>query len=282
MLIAISLNSCAPTDTKVPEKVEAMLTKDVTTQELEYLLPSPADVLEMVYDLGLTFSVNHVAPLRNPHDFILYRNQALNFGVYLTDFSGLLLFEKYAESLKYLTQIQGMAIQIGAEKYFDDYFFNSILTNLNKSDTLKTLAVEQSALFINKMESIGNKDLVLLISTGAMVEVLYISSNIFNERHINNNTLTAIANFDLLFDTFYLNYLQSRPDDPGLQVLTSNLQDIRNALKSMNIIRTSNPVLENGNVVISSKISHEVTSLKLSVLKKLIAKTRNKLINQEL
>jgi hypothetical protein len=132
------------------------------------------------------------------------------------------------------------------------------------------------------MESIGNKDLVLLISTGAMVEVLYISSNIFNERHINNNTLTAIANFDLLFDTFYLNYLQSRPDDPGLQVLTSNLQDIRNALKSMNIIRTSNPVLENGNVVISSKISHEVTSLKLSVLKKLIAKTRNKLINQEL
>jgi hypothetical protein len=281
MLILFAIQGCVSTGDKVKEKGSEKPTKEITSQELEYLLPSPGEILDMVHDLGLSYDIKLLSPIKDPNGFVLFRNQALNFGVYLTDFSYLLLFEKYSESFNYLSQIQEMALLIGVEKYFDEDFFNSILSNLNQPDTLKSLAIDQTTLFYNRMESIGNKDLVLLITTGAMIEVIFLASNLFQEGHINDNTLTTVLNFDVLFDVFYLHFLTSKPDDPSLIKLSNDLQLMRKIFKSMNIKHTSTAVNENGKIIISTDINHEITNKKVGELKALTSIIRNKLINQK-
>ena len=281
MLILFAFFGCVSTGDKVKEEVVERPAKEITSQELEYLLPSPGEILDMVHGLGLSYDIKLLSPLKEPNGFVLFRNQALNFGVYLTDFSYLLLFEKHSESLNYLFQIQKMSSLIGVEKYFDDNFFNSILSNLNQPDTLKSMAIDQTALFFNRMESIGNKDLVLLVTTGAMIEVIFLASNIFQEEHINDNTLTAIQNFDVLFDVFYLHYLTTRPGDPALIKLSTDLQQMRSIFKSMNIKHTSTVVKENGKISISKTINHEITKKKVGELKVFASSIRNKLINQK-
>jgi hypothetical protein len=281
-LTLFALNSCIPTGDKVKDLEGTEDSgNEITVKEIEYLLPSPGEVLDIVRDLGLNFDIGLVAPLIKPSDFILYRNQALNFGCYLTDFSYLLLFEKHSESLNYLTRIQEMAKLLGIEMYFDNDFFNGILSNLNRPDTLKSVAINQTALFFNRMESIGNKDLVLLITTGALVEVIFITSNILEEKHINDNTVRTMANLAVVFDAFYLHFLTSKPNDTALQTLSDDLQKIRNTFKSMTINNTSTVIKQNGKLEISSKIDHQITNEKVAVLKALIRQVRSKMVNQE-
>ena len=253
----------------------------LTSEQLEYLVPSPGEVLSIIQDLGLSFKMEAVSPLKNPAEFPLFRNQALNFGVYMTDFSYMLLFEKQPESIKYLYQIQDMSVLLGINDYFNDDFFNTILANLNQPDSLKKLALNQTALFFNKMESLGNNELSLLISTGAMVEVIYLSSDILNEKNITDNTLSAVSNLAILFDSFHLHYTTSAPKDNPNEPLTNDLNEIRSIFRSMSIRQTSNAIRKDGKLIISNETQSEITDFNINKLKVIISKVRTKIANQE-
>lgn len=257
------------------------LTDSLTSEQLEYLVPSPGEVFGMVEDLGLTFNMAIVSPLKNVSEFPLYRSQALNFGAYLTDFSYLLVFEKQSESIKYLYQIQDMSVLLGVTEFFDDEFFNSLLANLNHPDSLKGLALNQTALFFNKMERLGNNELALLVSTGAMIEAIYLSSQIINEASIDDNTISAISNLAILFDSFFLHYTATNSIDNQNVELTNDLTEIRNIFTSMTIVQTSNSIRKEGKIIISNETQSEISSKNIKTFKTMIGKVRDKIVNQE-
>ena len=268
---------------KGEQKTEASAETDtiITSEQLEYILPSPGEVLSIIHDLGLEFKMELINPLKTASEFALFRNQALNFGCYLTDFSYLLLFDRQPESIKYLYQIQEMSTLLGIEHYFDNNFFNSIISNLNEPDTLKELALDQSALFLNRMEQIGNKDLTLLITTGAMVEVIYLTVETIQDDYINDNTIEVITNLAIFYDTFLLHYSLSSPSNGSIQKITTDLQEIRNVFTSMSIKQTSNAIRKEGKLVISSEVKHNINDYNLSKLKILVKQVRSNIVNQK-
>lgn len=276
----IMITSCK-SPTEKTEGLSEPLQDTLTSKQLEYILPSPAEVLSMTQDLGLKFDMNLLNPIKSTMEFTLFRNQALNLGVYISDFSYLLLFEKQPESIKYLYHIQDMSTLLGVQEYFNDEFFNNILSNLNKPDTLKELALDQTALFFNRMEKVGNKDLALLVTTGAMIEVVFLSSEIINENLIDDNTISAVTNLAILFDNFHLHYTVSNYNKESNEKLSNDLKEIRNIFTSMSIKQTSNAIRKDGKLIVTSESQNDITTFNINKLKVMVGKVRAKIVNQE-
>jgi hypothetical protein len=280
--LAIIVISCvSPKEQKVEDETSTQIDSTISIMAMEYLIPSPSEVLGMIQDMGLDFNMKLVNPLRSPSEFMLFKNQALNLGCYLTDFSYLLLFDKHPESIKYLYHIQEMSVLLGIENHFNDDFFNSILSNLNQPDTVKELALDQSAQFLKKMESTGRKDLALLVTTGAMIEVIYLSSEILKENQITDNLVSTISNLAIVFDNFYLHYSSAITPDESMIKLTTDLQEIRNVFTSMSIQQTSSTIRKEGKIIVSTRSQNELSDYNISKLKAIISKVRSNIINQE-
>ncbi|MDY0253517.1 MAG: hypothetical protein RBR30_03820 [Tenuifilaceae bacterium] len=260
------------------EQSEADSTQYV--QELEYLLPSPAEFFSVIDEIGLEYNSQLIRPIESITSFLLYRNQALNFGVYLTDFSYLLLFDKQSEAIIYLYQIQEMAQLLDIESYFDDEFFNKLLASLNEPDTIRSISIEQSAAFFNRMDAIGNKDLVILISSGSILETMYIALNAVDERMITDNTITTIIDLAYIFDSFYLNYITTQPKGDEITPLSEDLLELRKIFNSMAISQVSKAIRKDGNLVLTSEVTHEVNEYNVRKMKVMVNTIREKIVNQ--
>ncbi len=253
----------------------------LSIEQIMPLLPSPGELLDVVHNTGMAYQEELINPIINPSNFVLYRNQALNFGVYLTDFSYLLLFEKQTESIKYLYHIQEMAQMLGVENYFNDEFFNSILENLSNPDSLKTLSLQQSTLFFNKMNSIGNKDLAFLISTGSIIEGMYIASKAIDEKQLGEEVFNRTIDLSYLFDTYYLHFTLSRPNEPAFEKLAEDIQELRAIFTSMTIAQTSRAIRSEGEIILKSEVTHDINKHNISKMKVMVSSIRQSIVNQE-
>ncbi|MDX9846919.1 MAG: hypothetical protein RBT74_08060 [Tenuifilaceae bacterium] len=249
-------------------------------EEIIPLIPSPGEFLDMVHTTGMNYQEGIVSPIVNPDNFVLYRNQALNFGVYLTDFSYLLLFEKQSESIKYLYQIQDLSKKLGVDGYFDDAFFNHLLANLSNPDSLKEISLQQSTLFFNRMNEIGNKDLVFLITTGAIIEGMSIASRAIDDNQITDDVIDRTIDLSYLFDTFYLHYDLSKPNDSSLEMLTTDITELRKIFTSMTIAQTSKSIRREGQIVLTSEVSHDINVYNLRKMKVMVDAIRKNIVDQ--
>lgn len=249
-------------------------------QELEYLLPSPAEFFSVVQEVGLEYDQQIIRPIESITNFQLYRNQALNFGLYLSDFSYLLLFDKQSEAIKYLYQIQEMAMLLEIENYFDDEFFNKLLSKLNEPDSVRAIAIEQSAAFFNRMDMVGNQDLALLITSGSIIETMYIALNVVNEKKITDKTITTIVDLAYIFDSFYLNFTITQPKGDEITPLAEDLNELRKIFNSMAISQVSKAIRKDGNLVLTSEITHEVNEYNVKKMKLMVNTIRKKIVTQ--
>ncbi len=274
----ILIFGCASPRGEVDDK--SSKTDSLLLEEIVPLIPSPGEFLDLVHTTGMGYQEGIVNPIVNPNLFVLYRNQALNFGVYLTDFSYLLLFEKQSESIKYLYQIQDLAKKLGVDGFFDDAFFNHLLANLSNPDSLKDISLQQSTLFFNRMNEIGNKDLVFLITTGAIVEGMSIASRAIDDNQITDEVIDKTIDMAYLFDTFYLHYELTKPNDSSLEMLTADITELRKIFTSMTIAQTSKSIRKDGQIVLTSEISHDINKFNLSKMKVMVDAIRKNIVNQ--
>jgi hypothetical protein len=252
----------------------------LVVDDLIPLLPSPGEFLDLVYGSGIVYHDGMINPIIDPNNFVLYRNQALNFGVYLTDFSYLLLFEKQSEAIKYVYQIQKIAKKLGVEDYFDDDFFNKLLTNLSYPDSLKDISLQQSTLFFNRMNYIGNKDLVFLVSTGSMIEAMYIASQSIDEKNITEEVVKKTIDLAYLLDPFFIQFFLHEPIDNEINVLVEEIKELRNTFTSMAIAQSSKSIREGNKVIVKSDVTHDINEVNIKKMKGLINHVRGKIINQ--
>jgi hypothetical protein len=249
-------------------------------QELEYLLPSPAEFFSVIQEVGLEYDQQIIRPIESITNFQLYRNQALNFGLYLSDFSYLLLFDKQSEAIKYLYHIQEMAMLLEIENYFDDEFFNKLLSKLNEPDSVRAITIEQSAAFFNRMDMVGNQDLALLITSGSIIETMYIALNVVNEKKITDKTITTIVDLAYIFDSFYLNFTITQPKGDEIAPLAEDLHELRKIFNSMAISQVSKAIRKDGNLVLTSEVTHEVNEYNVKKMKVMVNTLREKIVNQ--
>jgi hypothetical protein len=252
----------------------------LNVQDIEYLIPSPSEVISVIRDQGLVYNSKIVSPIQPAKEYTLYRSQALNFGVYLSDLSYFMIFEDQSNAIRYLYHIQELSVILNIEEYFSDEFFNKLLSNLSNPDTLKAISLEQSSLFFSKMQSMGNKDLVLLITTGAMVETLYLSLNVMENKSIDDRITESVISLAMVYDNFY-SYMSTSPfQDSNLNKLFTDLQEVRDIFTSMYIKQVSTSIRKENDVVLTSEVNHQINDFLVEKLKISVNRIRENIINQ--
>jgi len=249
--------------------------------ELIPLLPSAGEFLDMVHDAGMVYQEGIINPVIDPNHFVLYRNQALNFGVYLTDFSYLLLFERQTESIRYLYHIQGIAKKLGVESYFDDEFFSKLLENLSHPDSVKKISLQQSTLFYNRMNAIGNRDLVFYMTSGSMIEGMFIASQALNHNKLTDNLIDRTIDLAKMFDSYYTYFIISKTNDASLEGFVNDIQKLKQIFSTMAITQSTKSVREQGNLVFKSQIDHNINTEIILSMKLKVESIRNKIVNQK-
>lgn len=281
LFILVLIFGCTSPSENKKEQADSEYDTIVKFDEIDYLLPSPGEVFSLVKDQGIKYNSSIINPIGSPNDYTLHRNKAMNLGVYTADFSYLLIFEKQNEAMKYLYHTQELAQGLNVEDYFTDEFFNRLISNLSNPDSLKIISLEQSSMFFNRMVSVGNKDIALFITTGAVIETVYISLNTVDENRIDDKTVESIANLAIIFDNFFSYFSSMQASDRGLSNLNSDLQEIRDIFTSMYITQVSSSIRKGSDIVLTSTLDHKISQYHIEKLKVKVSQTRNFIVSQK-
>lgn len=279
LMLLVPFGCMSPKDGSNTED-KALNDSILNVQDIEYLIPSPSEVISIIRDQGLEYNPKITNPIQPTKEYTLYRSQALNFGVYLSDLSYFMIFEDQSNAIRYLYHIQELSVLLNVEEYFSDDFFNKLLSNLSNPDTLKAISLEQSSLFFSKMQSIGNKDLVLLITSGAMVETLYLSLNAMENKSIDDNITESVISLAMVYDSFH-SYMSTSPfQDSNLNKLFTDLQEVRDIFTSMYIKQVSASIRKGNDVVLTSEVNHQINDFLVEKLKISVNRIRENIIKQ--
>ena len=165
-VLILSFTGCVNESQKKEKDSLAQKEDSLNRQQMEYLLPSPQELMSFVKDEGLGYKENMIYPLVDIENLNLFRNQALYFGIYFCDFYYLSVFEQNTQSLKYLTTLRQLSVKLGISHLFKDSFFKRMEANYANLDSLKEISIELSYEVFNSLDQTDNNMLFSIIGIG--------------------------------------------------------------------------------------------------------------------
>lgn len=290
-LLILFLVSCllgCVNESKKKEDARLAQQKDsVYRERIEYLLPSPQELMTFAKDQGYAYRDYLVNPLDNIENINLFRNQALYFGMYFCDFYYLSVFEKNTQSLKYLSTLRQLSLKLGIENYFKDSFFKRMENNYSNLDSLKEISIELSSDVFNSLDQNDNNLLFSIIGIGSIVEALYLTSNSITDAQKQPRLVSSVYDIGEFYENFFGSFLVFCNDEAAFKPLLNDLTEIRNILakgKQERIVKPSatKKVTSDGvNVKISDDSKNAASVENFNLLKAKVIAIRTKIVNQQ-
>lgn len=140
------------------------------------LCPSPAEMLSLIEVEKMQFKTNILNPTRNVDKYLDMRSLTVNLGVYATNLAYAALFGRREETIDYLEKVQDIAEKIRITGTVNDRLIERAKNNVNYIDSLFNISNEAFINMIFFCEKNDRPSTIMLISTGAFIESLYLSS----------------------------------------------------------------------------------------------------------
>lgn len=263
--LAAAIISC--TGQKSEKKNTELLRDSISSDEillenddLEVLLPSPSEVLEVVLTSGIKYSENLSAPVGIEKKTVLIRNKAIIMGVYLADFSYYNIYSQRKLVTDYFSAIQTLAQDLGISSILNDAYFKRFDTNINNLDSIDKIFDEFSLYAYGTLIESGNSEMLSMIAMGSAIELLYMG--LLSNDDVSNDIITSkILSQKDLFENYYQNFIKYNQHKDEFKKLIVDLDKLYNLYKSV-------LVEENHSVVVTDGDSHftikNVSKAKLS------------------
>lgn len=203
---AVSEPKRATTDSSIALTHE---TKEAVSK-ITFLLPSPDEILAEIIPSKVEYNPQLVNPKSNVSNYVNTKYQALNLGVYLTDFAYLNLNDKKNEALAYFKTVRELAQKVNIYGLFNESVYNRIQNNLTSKDSLSEISKEIYYKMLDVLESAKRNNIYALTASGALIEALYVSTmvvkkytdyqivaqKIFEQKYVLNNFYEFASQFD--------------------------------------------------------------------------------------
>lgn len=285
--LLLNLLGCVNESKKKEADVLAQKNDSINRQRIEYLLPSPQELMSFVKDEGLAYKENSIYPLVDIEKINLFRNQSLYFGMYFCDYYYLSIYEKNTQALKYLAILREFSVKLGIEHLFKESYFKRMEANNSNLDSLKQISVELSSAVFNSLDQTDNNMLFSIIGIGSIVEALYLTSNSIEDVQSQPKLVSSVYDIGEFYENFFGSFLVFCKDESSLKPLLNDLTTIREILKQGKEERasastTTKKMSSNGVKVKISDNSKGVTSeANFNLLKNKVIIIRNKIVNQQ-
>ena len=208
--------------------------EDTMTVGMDYLLPTPEELISQLADNNFVFNDKSLLDLKRIDKITLTRYKALYFGITYSDFLYLSYFNKGYKALDYLNALKKLSTSLGITNKLNDEYLTRMEKNLTNVDSLKIISIELSIEVFKNIETLGGKELYAQIGIGTIIEALYLATQSIDKVEGNEQLIARVVEMGLFFDNYMENYAQYRPKDTAGAQLLNDLNTIKDGFFALN------------------------------------------------
>ena len=202
-------------------------------ENIYYLFPSPAQILSAIKEEGFMYKPELLNSSEKKEMYIKSNEQYLNLGVYIADLSYCALFERNNDAEKYLETIKQMGNKLDLSTKIFEEIITKLNNNLNEPDSILKITNEFFFSVINDLEENNRQIDVIIITTGAYIECLYLSVNNIEKYSEDNIIIQKIAEQMYTFNNLF-DYSKKYVSNDDLMKSLSYIEEINTIFKLLN------------------------------------------------
>ena len=260
--------------------ISAMLKAAAPRDEVVYHFPSPSEVMFYIKNSKLAYKPGFSNLPSNIDKYIERNKQAVNLGVYMSDFAYNSVFNETNIGLQYLTSMQSLGYKLRIDfkmgKNLATVFSNKRLT----TDSLIYYADMIFGNIMNYCDQNNQYDVFALITLGGYIECLYLTINYVGTYSENNQLIIKIAEQKFLFDNFsrYLETIEKKIPAAYMNDVTR----LKSFYAKLPIIQQKVKVTKvNGKMVVTGGTRYQLSEPQFNELKAITTEIRAKYIGTE-
>ena len=184
-------------------------------RKVYHLCPSPAEMLGIIDVSKMHYRGDILNPPGNADNYLDTRSRTLNLGIYITDLAYTSLFGRNEETINYLETVQDIAGAIRVSGAINKEMIDRAKENVRNIDSLISISNEA---FINMLffcEKNNKPGTVIMISTGAFVESLYLAINMIEKYDTTNYLILHVAEQKYAIENIMASS-ENLPEDPDV------------------------------------------------------------------
>lgn len=246
---------------------------------MNYLLPSPDEVLSDIVSEKMSINPQLVNPRANAVYYLDRKPLAINLGVYIADFAYLNLNNNKTNSLEYFNLIRDLCQKLNIYGIFNEAFFTRVQNNLMNNDSLSLIASDMYSQLSDVLSNSNRLEDYAQISTGALIESLYLSAlSIPNYKNYGMVVKRLFQQKTLLQN--YYEYASQFKSDPDIKSALSQLDSIKVIFDLADEKSTKKTITKdkNNHLVIKGGVEINANELTFAKFVKSISKTRQSII----
>jgi hypothetical protein len=245
-----------------------------TTATVNYLFPSPDEILGEILSTMSDFDLKYINPTSNANKYLGTKQQALNMGVYMTDLAYINLTDEKNTALQYFKTVRDLSQKINIYKSFDEKIYDRIQNNLAEKDSLNEILKSMYNNIMEMLESSNRNNIHALIASGALIEALYISTMNVKTFEEYKPIATKIFEQKYLISNFY-EFAWHYKNDPNVREVLILLNKFKTILESSSSETSEKTVRKtNDNLVIGGGEDIIVTEKKFNEFKQSVTQIR--------
>jgi hypothetical protein len=184
-------------------------------RKVYHLCPSPAEMLGIIDVSNMQYRGDILNPPGNADNYLNIHSQTLNLGIYVTDLAYTSLFGRNEETINYMETVQDIARIIRVSGAINKEIIDRAKENVRNIDSLISISNEA---FINMLllcEKDNRPGTVFMISTGALVESLYLAINMIEKYDTANYLIRHVAEQKYAIENIMASS-EDLPEDPDV------------------------------------------------------------------
>ena len=244
------------------------------------LCPSPAEMLSIIEVEKMQFKTDILNPIRNADKYLDMRSLTINLGVYVTDLAYSALFGRREETINYLETAQDIAEKIRITGTVNDRLIERARNNTNYIDSLFNISNEAFINMIFFCEKNDRPSTIMLISAGAFVESLYLSTSMIDEYNSSKDVMQHLADQSYTLENL-MTTSANEAADPNVAFAMKLLKPLKDLYDQFGNSGGSTTIRKDGTgkLVIGGKSKNALGEQDFRRLKETVLSIRNNIIS---
>lgn len=250
-------------------------------RDIDYSVPTPNELFEIIKLQGGEQQMNLVNPLENSENYIELKSKAINFGVYSADVAYLSCFGIGTDFLKYFSKIEELGEELGISGAFDADVMDRIEENEGDSDSLFMISNETYYDSYFYLEENDKGVELSLIMAGGYVESLYIICNLVETYNDNDPIVRKVGDQKLVLENL-IDFISVYAEDGSVSEVIDDMLDLSLVFEeNMEFEETESAVSnhEDGTLMLSGGGSFKMTEAAFEAIKAKANELRDKYTN---
>lgn len=254
---------------------------DTETANVDYAVPTPNELFEIIKLQGGEQQTNLVNTLENSENYVDLKSKSINFGVYSADIAYLSCFGIGTDFLQYFKKIEELGEELGITGAFDEELMDRIENNEGDSDSLFAISNDSYYESYFYLEENDKGVELSLIMVGGYVESLYIICNLVDTYDSEDPIVKKIGDQKIVLENL-IDFISEYAEDSDVSGVIDDLLSLSDVFKTtMEFEETESSVTndDSGTLILSGGGSFTMTEAAFDAIKAKANELREKYTN---